>query len=385
MDPASALRLTQLAVRARERIHRRRIVAGLATVTAVVVLIVFGSINALLGGGQDELTGGNGTGTCVAINADVASSDLSATQISNAASIVATGQRLGVPRQGWIVGIATAMQESKLDHTLTPAQSDRDSAGMFQQRAAWGPLSVRMDPTGSSEMFYSGGRAGQRGLLDIGGWQLMSVTAAAQAVQVSAFPDAYAQWESLATSTVAALTSETDPGNPAPAGFDRAVQSCGNDAAPAGWTALAGQSAGEDAVNAAARWIGTPYSWGGGTRNGPSEGFAQGAGTVGFDCSGLVLYAWWQAAQVELPHSSAAIASSTTPVPRSQIQAGDILSFATDGGGVSHDGLADGRGGMVHAPGTGKDIGYVPDVLGNTYYAERLVSITRPAVGGGAR
>jgi cell wall-associated NlpC family hydrolase len=385
MDPASALRLTQLAVRARERINRRRIAAGLAAAAAVVALIVFGSINALLGGGQDELTGGNGTGSCVSVNADVASADLDAGQIGNAASIVATGQRLGVPRQGWIIGIATAMQESKLDNTLTPAQSDRDSAGMFQQRAAWGPLSVRMDPTGSSEMFYSGGRAGQRGLLDISGWQLMSMTAAAQAVQVSAFPDAYAQWERLAISTVAALTAEADPGNPAPAGFDRAVRSCGTRAAPASWTALAGRTDGENAVNAAARWIGTPYSWGGGTRTGPSEGFAQGAGTVGFDCSGLVLYSWWQAAQVELPHSAASIASSTTPVPREQIQAGDILSFATEGGGVSHDGLADGRGGMVHAPSTGKNIAYVPGVLSNRYYATRLVSITRPSVGGAAR
>jgi murein DD-endopeptidase MepM/ murein hydrolase activator NlpD len=51
-------------------------------------------------------------------------------------------------------------------------------------------------------MFYNGGQAGQRGLLDISGWEHMSVTEAAQAVQVSAYPDAYAKWEPLATRIV---------------------------------------------------------------------------------------------------------------------------------------------------------------------------------------
>jgi hypothetical protein len=62
-----------------------------------------------------------------------------------------------------------------------------------------------MDVASSARMFYTGGQAGQRGLLDVPGWQTMSIAAAAQAVQVSAFPSAYARWESLARSVVARL------------------------------------------------------------------------------------------------------------------------------------------------------------------------------------
>jgi murein DD-endopeptidase MepM/ murein hydrolase activator NlpD len=75
----------------------------------------------------------------------------------------------------------------------------------FQQRDAWGSLAARMNVATSARMFFTGGAAGQRGLLDVPGWQSMSIAAAAQAVQVSAFPSAYAQWESLAVATVNAL------------------------------------------------------------------------------------------------------------------------------------------------------------------------------------
>jgi murein DD-endopeptidase MepM/ murein hydrolase activator NlpD len=54
-------------------------------------------------------------------------------------------------------------------------------------------------------MFFTGGQGGQRGLLDIAGWQSMPVTKAAQAVQVSAYPDAYAKWETLAVRIVEKL------------------------------------------------------------------------------------------------------------------------------------------------------------------------------------
>jgi murein DD-endopeptidase MepM/ murein hydrolase activator NlpD len=75
---------------------------------------------------------------------------------------------------------------------------DRDSLGVFQQRTAWGTVAQRLDPGASARMFFTGGHAGQPGLLDIPGWAAMSVTGAAQAVQVSAYPDAYATWEDLA-------------------------------------------------------------------------------------------------------------------------------------------------------------------------------------------
>jgi len=83
---------------------------------------------------------------------------------------------------------------------------DRDSVGLFQQRASWGSLEQRMDPHQAASMFYTGGSGGQPGLLDISGWQNMTVTDAAQAVQRSAYPNAYADDEPLARALVAQIT-----------------------------------------------------------------------------------------------------------------------------------------------------------------------------------
>jgi murein DD-endopeptidase MepM/ murein hydrolase activator NlpD len=145
-------------------------------------------------------------------------SSLSDAQLRNAATIIGVGKQLGVPPQGWVVAIATARQEASILNLASQANpgslahphdgvapGDHDSVGIFQQRDAWGPMADRMDVASSARMFFTGGQAGQPGLLDIPGWQAMSVAAAAQAVQVSAFPSAYAQWEALAVATVTAL------------------------------------------------------------------------------------------------------------------------------------------------------------------------------------
>ncbi len=125
---------------------------------------------------------------------------------ANARLIIRTGQRLGVPDRGIVIALAAAMQESglrNLDH------GDRDSLGLFQQRPStgWGTPARILDPVHAAELFYGGPgnpNAGRtRGLLDIPNWQSMTVTQAAQAVQISAFPDGYAKWESSAWSWLA--------------------------------------------------------------------------------------------------------------------------------------------------------------------------------------
>lgn len=143
------------------------------------------------------------------------STTLKPRQAANAATIIAVGKQLNIPPRGWIVAIATAKQEANLLNLASlanpaslsyphddVASGDHDSVGIMQQRDLWGPMAVRMNVTEAAKMFYTGGRAGQRGLLDIKGWETMSIAQAAQAVQVSAFPDAYAQWESLAAKAV---------------------------------------------------------------------------------------------------------------------------------------------------------------------------------------
>jgi LysM repeat protein len=115
--------------------------------------------------------------------------------------IVDVGRSLGVPEQGLVVALAAAAQESGLRNVDF---GDRDSLGLFQQRPSqgWGTAEEVRDPTRAALAFYGGptnpnpGRT--QGLLDIDGWQSMSVSQAAQAVQLSAHPDHYAKWEQQA-------------------------------------------------------------------------------------------------------------------------------------------------------------------------------------------
>ncbi|MEU5941382.1 hypothetical protein ABZ807_19860 [Micromonospora sp. NPDC047548] len=138
---------------------------------------------------------------------------LTQAQMDNAKVIVDVGVDLKVPRRGLIVAIATALQESDLynlasdvlpesyDHPHQGSGSDHDSVGLFQQRpsSGWGTVAQLMRPAYAAGAFYAA-------LAEVPGWQELSVTAAAQAVQISAFPDAYAPHEQRATTVVVALT-----------------------------------------------------------------------------------------------------------------------------------------------------------------------------------
>lgn len=129
-----------------------------------------------------------------------------AERMTNAAAIVSVGKSKNVPARGIVIALATAAQESKL---LNLDYGDRDSLGLFQQRPSqgWGTPEQVRDPVYASTKFYEG-------LLAVSGWETMPLTQAAQAVQRSGFPDAYAQWEPMAAVLAAALdaTSPTAPG-----------------------------------------------------------------------------------------------------------------------------------------------------------------------------
>jgi hypothetical protein len=138
---------------------------------------------------------------------------LSQAQMDNAAIIVQVGLAQKMAKQALIIAIATAMQESDLYNLASdvlpesfnyPHQgsgSDHDSVGLFQQRpsSGWGTIAEIMRPAYAAGAFYAA-------LREVIGWQTMSLAGAAQAVQVSAFPDAYAQHEVRATDVVNALT-----------------------------------------------------------------------------------------------------------------------------------------------------------------------------------
>ncbi|WP_220126825.1 C40 family peptidase [Actinomadura madurae] len=123
---------------------------------------------------------------------------------------------------------------------------------------------------------------------------------------------------------------------------------------------------GAAAVRAPLRWLGTLYSWGGGGPSGPSYGIAHGAGTKGFDCSGLTQYAWAKAG-IRLPRVAAAQYNAGTHIPRPQLQPGDLLFFANDTSNpatIHHVGIYYGPGRMIHAPHTG-DVVRISPFTGN--------------------
>jgi hypothetical protein len=138
---------------------------------------------------------------------------LTRAQMHYAATIVRVGQQMRLPQRAYIVAIATALQESNLlnlanwgvSQSLNLAHDgvggDHDSVGLFQQRpsSGWGAVEQLMNPAFAAGQFY-------RALNNIAGWQSMSVAGAAQAVQVSAFPDAYAQHQAQATLIAQALS-----------------------------------------------------------------------------------------------------------------------------------------------------------------------------------
>ncbi|KXC06969.1 peptidoglycan-binding protein LysM [Microbacterium hominis] len=133
---------------------------------------------------------------------------LDAEQTENARIIIEVGRSLGVPDRGIAIALATAMVESWIRNL---DWGDRDSLGLFQQRPStgWGTPDEVRDPHRSAEAFFTGvsGPDGMltRGLLDVPGWESMDFGAAAQAVQVSAYPERYGPWEQDAYAWLAAL------------------------------------------------------------------------------------------------------------------------------------------------------------------------------------
>jgi murein DD-endopeptidase MepM/ murein hydrolase activator NlpD len=140
-----------------------------------------------------------------------------AEQLGNATAIVTVGRQRNTPPRGWVIAVATALQESSL---IDLPGGDRDSVGLFQQRPSqgWGTPAQLRDRAYAAGRFYDA-------LAQVDGWQQMTLTDAAQQVQRSGYPDAYAKWEIDAAAIVAAITG-MPPG---------ALAGCGV-ISPQGWT-----------------------------------------------------------------------------------------------------------------------------------------------------
>ncbi|WP_327411246.1 M23 family metallopeptidase (plasmid) [Streptomyces sp. NBC_01281] len=113
----------------------------------------------------------------------------------NASVITNVARSRGLPPRAAVIGVATAIQESMLRNIR---HGDRDSQGLFQQRPSqgWGTVAQVTDPIYASNSFF-------KRLTDVDKWQTKPLTQAAQNVQRSGFPDAYAKWERAAGELVA--------------------------------------------------------------------------------------------------------------------------------------------------------------------------------------
>ncbi|WP_299039960.1 M23 family metallopeptidase [uncultured Pseudokineococcus sp.] len=197
------------------------LVVGLMAAGAVFVAVLGGAVasntaaqaaaGSCLGAGTSGgvLVSGPGAG-----GGGLARSDLSPEQVERAREIVAVGEQRGLPQRAVVIALATAAQESgyrnyandgtgqlradqrdvalSLDFPHDAVGRDHGSVNAFQQQyPIWGPLEVLMEPLSAAGLFYDA-------LLEVDGWDQLPVTVAAQRVQRSAFPDAYADDEALA-------------------------------------------------------------------------------------------------------------------------------------------------------------------------------------------
>lgn len=146
------------------------------------------------------LRGASKPGLPCRVVADGKSYALDRAQAANAGMIAAAAGTVGLPHHAVTIGIAAALQESRL-HNL--AYGDRDSLGLFQQRPSqgWGTPVQILDPRFAATSFF-------RQLAKIDGWPAMTVSDAAQQVQHSAQPHAYAAWENEARALARAITGE---------------------------------------------------------------------------------------------------------------------------------------------------------------------------------
>ncbi|MBB5939951.1 C40 family peptidase [Streptomyces zagrosensis] len=308
---------------------------------------------------KEILLGGGAKGVV-----SVSGLDDPAEQVPNAKAIQAAGIAKNIPARGQVVALATAMQESGL-RNLT--YGDRDSLGLFQQRPSqgWGTADQILDPVHSSTMFYEA-------LEKVSGWQSLSVAQAAQAVQKSGFPEAYAKWEPLATAlqqAIEPLLSEPAGASPSPspsgsAGTGSSPPDTADGCAPAGdgtdfGTIPPGAVPAEykipaDAppkVQTAIRWtlgqLDTPYQWGGSCTDshGPDP-------MRRCDCSSLMQQAY-KAAGVTLTRTTYTQVKEGKAVSADALRPGDLLFTRGTAEVPEHVGMFIGQGLIINAPHTG--------------------------------
>lgn len=302
----------------------RRWLVGLLVVAAFAGLIAVGAISILLGG----LTGGGMPGVpCGSVLAaddprdaprvPIDVGDLDAEQRRHVELIIAIGKQRGLPPRAWQVAIQAGMTESRL-HNLT--YGDRDSLGIFQMRPSqgWGTAAQVTDPVYQINKFYDV-------LEEVPDWETRRPGESAQAVERSAFPSRYHQWETLAVNAIDVHGGDIEAFT---------AEFCPEELPPA----VPPSDVAGRAVNYALGEIGKPYVWG---AEGPHS----------YDCSGLMMRAY-EAAGVTLPRTSRQQYWAGTQLAVREAQPGDLLFWGydtSDPDSIHHVAMYLGNGQMVEA------------------------------------
>ncbi|WP_051451985.1 NlpC/P60 family protein [Actinospica robiniae] len=308
---------------------------GLGALVLIVVLIGAAGAGAasFLGlGSASGVTPVCASGTA-GVGTDIGDGEkLTAEQVANAQIIYTTGLSMGIAPYGEAIAIATAIQESRLKNL---DYGDRDSLGLFQQRPSqgWGTPAQIMNPVYAATKFY-------QALEKVSGWQSLPLTEAAQDVQESGFPDAYAQWQEAAEELVATFAGTVGA-------CDLGAQAAYAAGLPADFTLPPGTPAQVvTAINYALAQLGKPYVYGG-------------TGPEGYDCSGLTQAAY-EAAGITLPRTTyQQVASGKAVETAADLKPGDLIfTMGSDPEGnlPGHVGIFLGRNLVLDSPHTGANI-----------------------------
>lgn len=331
--------------------------AGVVAGAVAVVAVGTGITNPALGCAPAAVIGAEAAG-----QADPGL-PLGAGQLANAWIIYAVGTGMGLPQRAEIVAIATAMQESALENL---PYGSSDSLGLFQQRPSqgWGTVAQITDPVYAARAFYLR-------LEQVSGWQSMPVTVAAQDVQRSGLPGAYARWQSAATRLVALFSGGTGAcvvadANVVPSGASASLPR--HFSLPSGTPVTVVL-----AVRFAIAQLGTAYQFGGSCTDAHSQDMA-----LHCDCSSLVQQAY-AAGGIPLPRTTYAQVYEGTPIySLDALRPGDLLfTVGADGspGSPGHVGMYIGDNLVVQAPQTGEEVQLNP----LAEWASQIVAMRRVA------
>ena len=332
--------------------NSKTMIAGIAAIPLLLVAVMFVLI------GSDNGTSCATTPDGVGGPTGVTLAGLGESQLRLARDGVAIGKQRHESEPAIVAELAAQATESGFRNLANPnvpeslhypndgVGSDHDSVGPHQMRAGiWGSAGMLalMSPKYQINWFYDqvaklGDRARELGSAEL-----------AQAVEQSA-PDVYAHNLPLAQQ-IFHLFIGIDVSSPTCAKGEATLRA----AAPPG-------AFGAAVIAAAGRWIGTPYIWGGGDTVGPTQGPD---GVNGFDCSGLTLYAVYQASggRITLPHYTQAQQDDHRGrvIPLGRSEPGDLIYFTNQGSTDSHHvaiylGRINGIEQVLNAPATGQRI-----------------------------